>query len=257
MSKFIKKLQNLSRTSTSPMGFQPSVRKAEGAAMLFVAGLSGEDIKEAKMVIDVKADAGLILSQDFDSKLVKQAVKALGDVPMGVFVKDAGEEKVAEIAGLGCDFAVFDNDAAITALHNEGISKFLIIEHSLDQGLVRAINNLDVDGVFINRGEESFITVKHLLVYQRFVELLEKPVIVILPSLITSAGLSNLWQAGIDGIVSPPAQPVEALIELRKMIDELPRRAKRRRGKVGVILPHYGIAADVEEDEEDEEEEEI
>ena len=252
MSKFVDNLKNLSVTSTSPLGFQPSARKADGAVMLFVAGLSVKDIKEAKMIVDVNADAGLILSEDLDSKLVKQVVNDLGDVPLGVFVKDAGEEKIAEIAGLGCDFTVFDDNAAAATLHNEGTGKFLIIEHSLDQGLVRAINNLDVDGVFINRGEESFITVKHMLLYQRFIELLEKPVIVILPSLPTSAELGSLWQAGIEGVVSPLGQSIEALIELRKNINELPRRAKRRRGKMGVILPRHGISAGVEEGEEEE-----
>jgi hypothetical protein len=49
-------------------------------------------------------------------------------------------------------------------------------------------------------------------------------------------------------------QPTEVLVELRKMIDNLPGGTKRRRGKVGVILPHYGGDVDIGEDEEEEEE---
>jgi len=33
------------------------------------------------------------------------------------------------------------------------------------------------------------------------------------------------------------------------MIDSLPRGAKRRRGKIGVILPHYGGDVTIKEEE--------
>jgi methylmalonyl-CoA mutase cobalamin-binding subunit len=140
-------------------------------------------------------------------------------------------------------------------LHKEGVGKFLMIEPSLDQGLVRAINSLEVDGVFISsKSGESFIAVEHLLVCRRFVELLGKPVIMALPSLVTRAELTSLWQVGIDGIIAPSTQSVEALAGLKKMIGELPKRARGRRAKAGVILPHYGGGVAGEEDEEQEEE---
>lgn len=179
-------------------------------------------------------------------------VEAAGDVPLGVFVKDVSEEKVNELMGLGCDFIVFDVKTSAVVATGERIGKFLMVEPSLEQGLVRAINSLDMDGVFINRGKESFITIEHLLICQRFCELLGKPLVVTLPSLVTSAELSNLWQIGIDGIVIPSAQPKEEVTELRKMIDNLPKEAKRRRGKIGVILPRLG--GDVVGEEEEEEE---
>jgi methylmalonyl-CoA mutase cobalamin-binding subunit len=129
----------------------------------------------------------------------------------------------------------------------------LIIEPSLDQGLVRAINSLEVDGVFINsRSGDSFMAVEHLLVCRRFVELLEKPVMIALPSLVTKAELTSLWQAGVDGIVAPSTQSVEALAELKKMIGGLPRGARGRRAKASVVLPHYGGGVAGEEDEEQE-----
>jgi len=139
-------------------------------------------------------------------------------------------------------------------LHKEGVGKFLMIEPSLDQGLVRAINSLEVDGVFINsRDGDSFVAVEHLLVCRRFVELLEKPVIMALPSLVTKTVLTNLWQVGVDGVVAPSTQSVEALAELKKMTSDLPRGARGRRAKAGVVLPHYGGSVAGEEEEEEEE----
>jgi hypothetical protein len=246
-------LQSLSKSSTTPIGFHPSASESKCPAMLLIAGLSGTKVNEAKIVADVNADAGLILGEGISAKIVKQMFEAVGDVPLGVFVKSISEEKINELASLGSDFLVFDIKAAAAVLHKEAIGKFLMIEPSLDQGLVRAINSLEVDGVFISRGGDPFVAVEHLLVCQRFVELLEKPVIIALPSLVTKAELTSLWQAGVDGIVTPSTQSVEAFTELKKMIGELPRGARGRQAKAGVKLPHYGGLVAGEEDEEQEE----
>jgi len=254
MSKFVDKLQSLSKSSTTPIGFHPSVSELKSSAMLLIAGLSGTQVKEAKIVADVNADAGLILSEGPSDKIVRQMVEAVGDVPLGVFVKGMSEEKINELVSLGCDFVVFDIKVPAAVLNKEEVGKFLMIEPSLDQGFARAINSLEVDGVFISsRDEDSFVAVEHLLVCRRFVELLEKPVIMALPSLATKAELTSLWQAGVDGVVAPSTQSAETLAELKKMIGDLPRGARGRRAKADVKLPHYGGFAASEEDEEQEE----
>ena len=254
MSKFVDKLQRLSKSSTTPIGFHPSASESKGPAMLLIGGLSETKVNEAKIVADVNVDAGLILSEGSSARIIKQIFEAVGDIPLGVFVKGMSEEKINEITSLGCDFVVFDIRIPAAVLHKDKAGKFLMIEPSLDQGFARAINSLEVDGVFISsRGEDSFVAVEHLLVCRRFVELLEKPVIMALPSLVTKAELTGLGQVGVDGVVAPPMQPVEALAELKKMIGDLPRRARGRRDKAGVKLPHYGGGVTEEEDEEQEE----
>jgi hypothetical protein len=254
MSQFVDKLQSLSKSSSMPIGFHPSVSALKNPAMLLIAGLSGTQVKEAKTVADVSADAGLILSEGSSVKVVKQIVEAAGDTPLGVFVKGMSEKEINELASLGCDFIVFDIKIPAAILHKEELGKFLMIEPSLDQGFVRAINSLEVDGVFINsRGEDSFVAVEHLLVCRRFVELLEKPVIMTLPTLVTKAELTSLWQVGVDGVVAPSTQSVEALAELKKMIGDLPGKVRGRRAKADVKLPHYGGFVTGEEDEEQEE----
>jgi hypothetical protein len=255
MSKFVDKLQSLSKSSTTPIGFHPSVSELKNPSMVLIVGLSGTQVKEAKIAADVNADAGLILSEGASAKVVKQMVEAVGDIPLGVFVKGMNEEKINELASSGCDFVVFDIRIPATVLHKEGVGKFLMIEPSLDQGLVRTINSLEVDGVFISsKSGESFVAVEHLLVCRRFVELLEKPVIMALPSLVTKAELTSLWQVGINGIIAPSTQSVEALAGLKKMIGELPKRARGKRAKAGVVLPHYGEGAAGEEEDEEQEE---
>jgi hypothetical protein len=254
MSKFVDKLQSLSRSSTAPIGFRSSVFELKSPTMLLIARLSGTKLDEAKIVANVNANAGLIWEGGSSTKIVRQMVKALGDIPLGVFIKSMSEDKIDELAGSGCDFVVFDVGIPAVILQKEEVGKFLMIEPSLDQGFVRAINNLDVDGVFINsRGEDSFIAMEHLLVCRRFIEILEKPVIMALPSLVTKAELASLWQAGVDGVVAPSRQSVEKLGELGKMINELPGKTRSRRAKADVKLPHYSGSVSGEEDEEQEE----
>jgi hypothetical protein len=220
--------------------------------LLLIAGLSGTQVKEARMVVSV--DAGLILNDGPSAKIVRQMVEAVGDVPLGVCVTGMSEQETSQLADLGCDFVVFGIKAAAAALHKEEVGKILMIEPSLDLGFVRAINSLGVDGVFVNlRGGGSFVAVEHLLVCRRLVDLLEKPVMIALPSLVTKAELTSIWQAGVDGVVVPPSQSTKAMTELKEMIGDLPRGARGRRAKVDVILPRYGEGVAGEDDEETEE----
>jgi hypothetical protein len=249
MSKFVDKLRNLSKASSLPMGFRSVVSESKSPAMLLIAGLSQLDAKEAEALGYGNIDAGIILSQDFDSEAVRQMVEAAGEVPLGVLLKNAGEEKVDELANLGCDFVVFHTRMPAAVLHKKEMGRLLMIEPSLNSNLVRIINGLDVDGVFLGCGEDSLVTVEHLLICQHFGELLDKPLIAILPSLVKNEVVKDLWQIGADGIVIPAAQPKETFVGLRKMIDNLPKEAKHRRTKVSAILPHYGGSMDVEEED--------
>ena len=254
MSKFVDKLQDLSKSSTTPIGFRLSVSELKSPAMLLIAGLSGTKVDEAKMVADANVNAGLIWDEGSNTKIVSQMVKSFGDIPLGVFVKGMSEEKIDELASLGCDFIVFDISMPALILQKEEVGKFVMIEPLLDQGVVRAINSLDIDGVFISSGsEDSFVAVEHLLICRRFVEILEKPVIMALPSLITKAELTVLWKAGIVGLFASSGQSVEVLGELGKMITELPGKARDRRTRADVKLPHYNGSVAGEEDEEQEE----
>ena len=236
------------------MGFHAAVADAKSPAMLLVVGLSGTQVQEAKVMTEIHADAGLIVSEGINAKAVRQVVEAVGDVPLGAFVKGMSEKEIDELVSLGCDFVVFDVKAAAGILGRKEVGKFLSIDPSLDQGLVRAINRFEVDGVFISaRSGDSFVAVEHLLVCRRFVELLEKPVVVALPGLATKEELTGLWQGGVDGVVTPLRQSAQALTDLKTKIGDLPRGARGRRPKAGVMLPRHGEGVVGDENEEQEE----
>jgi hypothetical protein len=218
--------------------------------MLLIAELSREDAQEINLIAKNKLDAGIILNQALIAEDIRPVIKGLDEIPLGIFLKDVSEGKAKELMSSGCDFVVLDIKMPVAALPGEGIGKFLMIEPRLEPGLLRAINRLDIDGVFTSKGGESDITVEHLLIYQRLTEILDKPLVITLPCSVTGAELANLWQVGVEGIVIPPAQPNKVLAELRRAADNLPKEAKHQRGKVGVVLPYYGGAIEEEEEEE-------
>lgn len=254
MSKLVDKLHSISKSSTPPIGFRSSVSESEHSAMLLVAGISDVNVTAAEVMVNANVDAALVFEQRIRSDNLAQVVEAMGNIPLGIFLGEGSQSDTGELAKSGCDFVVFDVKAPMAALQEGEIGRFLAVEPSLDVGLVRAINGLDIDGVLINRGKESFMTVEYLLLCQRYSELLDKPLLVALPSLTTNAELKNLWEAGIDGVVTPAGQDSKGLLELREMIGALPAGAKRRRGRLGAVVPHSGVSLSAEEEEEEEEE---
>jgi len=256
MSKFTDKLRSLSKSSATPLGFQSRSSEAKSAGMLLVGAVMVTDAKEIDLLAGVGADAGLVVSEgDVSSKRAAEMVKAASGLPLGAYARGVSEKKLGSLGKAGWDFLVFDGEAPAAALELEEQGRFLMIEPGLDQGLVRAVNGLEPDGVFINRTADASLTVQDLVLYRRFVELLESPVIVVAGSGLAPAAVSGLWRAGVQGIVVPPAQPAELWAELRKAVEGLPRSPKRRRARPGVILPRQQVEPDMEVEEEEEEEE--
>jgi len=250
MSRFSDKLQSVYRGSTPSIGFRRSAG-AENPPLLIIARLSKPTVKEARAMAGADIDAGIISSEGVDVVSLGKLATTMGDIPLGLFLEGANQEEIVEFADSGCDFVVFGLKTPLKAVKKEGIGKILQIEPSLDHGLARAINELDlpVDGVLVT-GEEPSLTVERLLVYQRFGELLDRPLLVTLGSSVTSGELSSLYEAGVNGVVLPEGLPTEALTELRKTIDSLPKRVKRK-AKGAAVLPQ--VAGELETEEEEEE----
>jgi len=252
MSKFVDKLHKLTKSPAPAIGFHIAASKSKKPPMLFVAGLSGVGAAEVTNAVRSNADAGLILNSDFKPGNLKKTIRAMGDIPLGILIRGIPEKKVSKLTNSGCDFVVFDMKASSTVLREEEVGRFLLVEPSLAQGLVNAINDLDIDGVFINKGEEPFITMKHLVVCHRFSKLLRKPLIVVLPSPITGIEITNLWKANAAAIVAPPTQPVDTFAELKEAINTLSEQTKHRRDKANAVLPQYREHISTEEEEEEE-----
>ncbi len=237
------------------MGFRPVSGLPQSLQILLIAGLTEVSTEVAKTLVGSGIDAGLLRGGSFETKNLKKLVSTFGGIPLGVTLSEGGSESIAKIIDSGCDFVVFSPKAPAGILNTEGIGKILEVKPNLDLGLVRAIDDLalSVDGVLIGEDEEKpYLTIEQLLVCQRFTGLLDKPLLMTLPSSSSAEQIHSLWRVGIDGVVIF-AERLEVFSELRKAVSNLPRRAKPRPTKTTAVLPRVVGEIDSEAGEEEEE----
>src|SRR4030043_1595658 len=253
MSKFAEKLQRIYRGLAPALGFRKS-DEAESAPLLIVASLTKTGTAEANALVAVGIDAGIISAKGLSAKSFGELSRVLGDIPLGLSLESTEKEAIAKSINLGCDFVVFGLKTPLEAVNKEGLGRVLKIESSLEPGLVRAVNGLpiSIDAVLV-AVDEPAITIERLLIHQRFAELLDKPLLVTLSSMITVAELGGLFEAGFNGLVLPEGLSAEPLADLKKSVSGL-SRTTRRKHKAAAILPRLGgeIETGVEEEEEEE-----
>ncbi len=252
MSKFAEKLRRIYKGSAPSMGFRKSA-EAESPPLIVVASLTKTSSADAGALAAAGIDAGLLGVKGLSAKSFAQLAEAVGHIPLGLYLESTEKDVIAKSIDMGCDFVVFGLKTPLEAVNKESLGRVLRIESSLEPGLVRAINGLPVsiDAVLMG-GDEPAITIERLLIYQRFAELLDKPLLVTLSSMLTAAELGGLFEAGVNGLVLPEGLPAEPLAELKNSISGLSRTAKRK-PKAAAILPRLSgeIETGVEEEEED------
>lgn len=258
MSKFIDKLKRLSKAAPEQIGFptrQPSPSRPKIQLLAIVAP------ENLDHVADFVAGADAILlpvaRQNPSTKRLAALVGTVADVPWGGWLK-GGHAGVPELVKAGCDFIVFPaSHTPLTIAADSGPGKILEVEASLNEGLLRAINDLPADAVFVTDDltQDDTLTWQQLMLFRRFANLLTKPLLVSVPSGVGAEELKALWEAGVGCVVvETEGMPPDRLKELRKTIDGLPFPSPRRREKLELVLPRIGSEPSQVNAEEEEEE---
>ena len=261
MSRFINKLNQLSRAELQPIGFRRTQPVSSKPKMQLVAGLAQENAESLAGYV-AGADAGLLHISKLSSgaKILQKISQAMSDIPWGGWLEGGGQAEIKQMTKVGCDFVVFPaTNTPLAILQNDEVGKILEVEASLDEGLLRAVNELPIDAVLIagERREGYFLTWQHLMLFQRFADLLTKPLLVAIPSNVTDNELQAVWEAGVNGVIVEVTveQPQDRLKELRQVIDKLAFPLPRKREKTQPLLPHIDREPSIVTAEEEEEEE--
>ena len=258
MSRFIDKLNRLSRAEPQPMGFRTKQPASPKPKIQLVASLAQESAESLTDYV-AGADAGLlrISKPSSGAQTLQKMSQAMPDIPWGGWLQGSSLGKIKQMAKVGGDFVVFPAvNTPLVLLQNDEAGKILEVETSLGEGLFRAVNELPIDAVLVidKQREEGFLTWQHLVLFQHFADLLTKPLLVSIPSNVTAGELQALWEAGVDGVVIEVAagQPQDRLRELRQGIDKLTFPSPRRREKMGPLLPYVSGEASIVTEEEEE-----
>ncbi len=259
MSRLIDKIKKQSETAPIQMGFRRALPENKPASILLIAKAtidgSGSPLKNIE-----GADAVLLDSPNYGltAKNLPKIVKPLGETPWGIFIEESKDAAEA-LDGSGCDFLVFSPASPVsTAPKNEKIGKFMQVESAMDDGLLRALNDLPVDAVLAadTFGESNTLIYHHLMILRYMALLVRKPMMVPAPSTITKEELKALWDAGIEAVLVPvDVTKGENLKELHDIASKLPPRASDKHKKVDVFLPHTAEKQAEPPPEEEEEEE--
>ena len=259
MSRLIDKLKQASQAEHPPMGFR-AAKNISKPRMLIVARLSQTDVDNPAELV-AGADAGLLPIDRPGSgvKLLEKIVQAVPDIPWGGWLDSTNRDEIKQVEKAGFDFLFFPAaKMSLALLEAEKIGRILAVEASLDEGLIRAINELPADAVFVDirQKEEYFLTWQQLMIFQYFATLLTKPLLVTVPLNVATNELQVLWELGVDGVVveTAPGQPAGGLKKLRQMVDGLTPPLKRKRTKARAIVPPMREEAVPVIDEEEEEE---
>ena len=258
MSRLIDKLNQVSKALSQPMGFRAAGAVSRKPQMLLIASLTQtESITD--LVADVaSADAVLLHITKSSSVALQKIAKSLPDMPWGGWLGALDNKRVGTLVKSGCDFVVFPPASRMLAIsQDDKIGKILQVESSLNEGLLKAVNELPVDAVLAADAQRSdYLTWQHLMLFQRFATLLTKPLLVSIPANTSVNDIRNLWEVGVDSVVVEvdTVQSVERIKELRQAIDELATLSPRKRKKTEALLPHISDETDITADTEEEEE---
>ena len=243
------------------MGFRAAEPVSPKPKLLLIASLAQANVDGLADYV-AGADAGLLPISKLSSgaKTIQKICQVVSNIPWGVWLRDIGRGGIKQIVKVGCDFVVFPAaNTSLAILQDDELGKILQVEASLSEGLLRAVDELPIDAVLIDGEQEGeyFLTWHHLMLFQRFADLLTKPLLVCIPSNVTANELQALGEAGVAGVIVEVAvgQPAGRLSELRQTIDKLTFPLLRKPGKAKALLPHIsretGIVTEEEEDEEE------
>jgi len=258
MSKLIDKLSWVSQVGLQPMGFRAAQSVSQKPRMTLIATLAQVDVDRLADWV-AGADAGLLQIPKLSSgvKTLGEVCQAMPDIPWGGWLRDMDREGIGQVVEAGCDFVVFPAaNTPLAILQDDKVGKILEVEALLNEGLLKAVDDLAVDAVLIagEHRKDYFLTWHHLMLFRRCVNLLTKPLLVSVPSNVAANELQALWEAGVGGVVveAGVGQPVGRLTELHQMIDKLTFSSPGKQRKIEPLLPYIHGEADIVSEEEEE-----
>jgi hypothetical protein len=255
MSKLIDILKRVSQPPPQPIGFKAANSETRLKIQLIanVPGISIADISEKT----TGADALLLTLSDTEMKKSKKTTVDIKGL-WGAWLPASSKDGIDRLSELGSDFVVFSATTSILTTQSDKTGKIIQIEPSINDLLLRSINELPIDGVLLSgiSKDGNAFTWQNLMSVHRFTSLLNKPLLIEVPASITDKELQVIWEAGVEGIiVTIDNDKFEATLQnLRQTIDSLTFPAKKKREKIVPTLPR--VENKEPEPEENEEEDE-
>ena len=242
MSKFIERLQQVTKPPVQSMGFISVKSEQARLRMQLVVDVAIGKSKSQLKELD-KADALLVPISAVDE----------GKTVLGGRLTKGDAEEVEKSIKAGVDFVVLPASGEVLP-SDEKIGKILQIEASITDVLLRTVSALPVDAVLIKEEENGLgLTWKRLMRIHRFSGLAGKPLLIEVLPTVTEIELQQIWEAGVSGIIvkTDAEQAEDVALNLRNIIDKLTFPSKRKQEKSMAIVPHIESAPEKPKEDDD------
>ena len=227
MSRFIELLDRVREHTPRPAGFAASGRSLDEFAL--IAQAPPEALAGDPRLADIDADAFLLRLGSVDHPDLPAAAKALGDRIWGVRLPLFTLEQTRALVEIGCDYVIFDaagTEAALLTLPDLGI--VITVDHRSDEGIIRALSELAVNGLLFRPAiRESPLSFHTLASIQRVCGVIDRPLLLEMPEGVCGTDLEVLRSVETTGLIVevPPAARAAAV---RRCMAELPPRSESR-----------------------------
>lgn len=239
MSKFADKIRRVSRFEAQPLGFV-TARATKDASMV-LAGIAADGKSAASLA---QSGADVVIMGAGNSAVSGDLPGAIAGAWLG------GNDGASALKAAGFDFAVFDPDKTpSTAVLEEEIGYVMALPADMTDVELRSIEAFQLDAIDV--GElTAGATVRKQIDLRRIFALTRKPLMARVPADITTDQLQALRDTNVAIVAIEGAAGVAAL---RKTIDALPPRARRRDDERAMpVIPRSAPGAgDSDEDDDD------
>lgn len=240
MSKLADKIRKAARLDAQPLGFV-TARVAKEATML-LGGIAADARAAAELAAHGADFVILTKAADVDG--------ASAAAITGAVIEGDADAKAYKEGGF--DFVVFDPDkTSSTAVLEEEIGYVMIVPKDASDTDLRSIEAFQLDAIHV--GEiKGTLTVRRQIELRRLFGLTRKPLLAVVPADISVPMLQALRDTNVIAVAVEGAPSIE---RLRKTIDALPPRARRKDDERPTpLVPQSPAGADEEDEHEHEHE---
>jgi hypothetical protein len=257
MSRLIDKLTRLRQTEPQPMGFMTGRTSSQKLKMQLIAYLTGGTTDKLSAGLDAADGVIIEVAKSDDLEALEKVCQAKKEIPGGARLTASNSGTLEKALNAACDFVVFPASIPLNIVQKDKIGRIMELDDSLSEGLLRTANDLPIDAVLISGAEkENNLTFNRLMLFQRFVNMVNKPILVSISDSLSEVDLQAICDTGVSGVVIELAEEksLDKFAEMRKTIEKLAPPASRKKERMRPILPR--LQPEPEKPEEGEEEEE-
>jgi hypothetical protein len=230
------------------MGFGRAAERRASPTLLCLLCLDKEHVGKVGDAAARGADAVII--SGVDAGKLGQAVKKLGDLPVGLRLENAEREAVAAARGAGADFVLLDEGASAEAVVEEGVGLVLSMGTNTGDTELRVLAGLPLDALEVPAVGEP-LTLRGMLELRRLSLLSQMPLLVEVQPQTDASRLQALREAGAIGVILD-VKHIDKLGALREAVLSLPPRGRRREERAEALVPSLTAVPTEEEEEEPE-----